>query len=48
MSAVEFCLDERHELDPVHHEIGHQAVDLRVFQNYADQACSSQIALAEL
>jgi hypothetical protein len=48
VAAVELRLDVRHDLDPVDHEIGDQAVDLSVLHDHADQPSSTQIALAEL
>jgi hypothetical protein len=47
VAAVELRLDVRHDLDPVHHEIGDQAVDLSVLHDHADQPSSTQVALAE-
>jgi hypothetical protein len=46
--AVELSLDVRHDLDPVDHEAGDQAVDFGVLNDDADQPGSAQVALAEL
>jgi GrpB-like predicted nucleotidyltransferase (UPF0157 family) len=37
MSAIEFCRDVLHDLNPVHHKIWDQAVDLGVFHHNAEQ-----------
>ena len=48
MPAVELDLDVRHDLDPVDHEVGNQAVYLGVLHDHADQPGPTQVALAEL
>jgi hypothetical protein len=46
--AVELGLHVRHDLDPVDHEVGDQAVYLGVLHDHADQPRPTQVALAEL
>lgn len=48
MPVVELGLDVRHDLDPVHYEIGNQAVYLGVLHDHADQPGPAEVALAEL
>jgi hypothetical protein len=46
--VVELGLDVRHDLDPVHHEVGDQSVYLGVLHHHADQPSPAEVALAEL
>jgi len=48
MTPVELRLNVLGDLHAVHHKIGDEAVDHGILHDDADQACSGQIALAEL